>query len=119
MKIMIEDNEDDIKSNVKMVFTKPRFEVIRDANGGLVEKQDRDLPDLIILDINLNNKDGGDICARLKKNLRTRHIPIILISAIMDLKQISQYCGADDYLIKPFNISELENKVMMHLRHAA
>ena len=108
-----------MRTLAKSILSKKGIEVISDPTGDLVSNLSQDLPDLIILDINLTDRDGGDICTKLKTDRRTRHIPVILISAIMDLGLISQFCGAEDYLIKPFTVSELEQKVMRLLPYAA
>jgi two-component system phosphate regulon response regulator PhoB len=115
MKILIADDEKDFTDIMKSILTKKGYEVIIDPNGHLLDNLSYDLPDLIIIDINLPNRDGGDLCAKLKLESHTKHIPIILISAIMDLKQISQFCGAEDYLVKPFSKSDLEEKISRHL----
>jgi DNA-binding response OmpR family regulator len=116
MKILIADDEKDFTDIMKTILTNKGFEVIIDSNGNLLDNMRNGLPDLIILDINLPNRDGGDLCTKLKLENHTKDIPIILISAIMDLKQISQLCGAEDYLIKPFGKKDLEEKVFHQLK---
>jgi DNA-binding response OmpR family regulator len=108
MKIIICDDEKDFSQIVKRTLEGKGYEVILDPTGFMLDNLNKDLPDLIILDINLCHRDGGDLCTKLKHEDHTKHIPVLLISAIMDLKPISQFCGADDFLIKPFQISELE-----------
>lgn len=67
------------------------------------------IPDIIICDINLTEKDGFEICETLKKDLRTSHIPTIILTALSDsesyLKGLES--GADLYLTKPFSYSIL------------
>ncbi len=111
MKIIIADDEKDFGNLMKTVLESKGHEVIIDSNGNKLNHLREELPDLILLDINLQSLDGGDLCTRLKQTNLTKHIPIILISAIMDLKQISQFCGADDFLIKPFEKAELLGKI--------
>ena len=107
MKIIIADDEKDFGNLMKTVLEAKGHEVIIDSNGYTLDHLLDELPDLILLDINLQSLDGGDLCTRLKNKNLTKHIPIILISAIMDLKQISQFCGAEDFLVKPFAKAEL------------
>jgi CheY-like chemotaxis protein len=118
MKIIIADDQEDTRAMVSSILSQKGYEVTGDATGETINRLDRNLPDLIILDINLQNKDGGDICTKLKSQAHTRDIPILLISGIMDLKQISQFCGAEDYLIKPFTASQLEEKVKTYFNSA-
>lgn len=69
------------------------------------------LPDLIILDINLQNVDGRDICMLIKNTAHTNHIPVILMSAnIVLLYTYKDYC-ADAILEKPFELKVLINTV--------
>lgn len=96
---------------MKIVLESKGYEVVIDANGYILDHLQDELPDLILLDINLQSLDGGDLCTRLKQKTQTKHIPVILISAIMDLKQISQFCGAEDFLIKPFEKAALLGKI--------
>ena len=68
-------------------------------------------PNLIILDYLTTDGLSSELCLELKNNQQTKHIPVILISARKDLKQIAKDSCADAYILKPFDIPELENKV--------
>ena len=68
-------------------------------------------PDLFILDLWLGRSDGRKICRLLKKGEKTKHIPIMLVSAVTGLSKYAQDCGADDFLEKPFEIKDLVSKV--------
>lgn len=70
-------------------------------------------PDIILLDLHISNVDGAEVCRNLKKNPDTSHIPVILLSAVSEeeIKKISQDCGADGFLAKPFNSVDLVAKV--------
>ncbi|WLQ12379.1 PleD family two-component system response regulator [Hahella aquimaris] len=77
----------------------------------------RDLPDIILLDIQLPGMDGFEVCRRLKSNANTRHIPVIFLTAKNDVDDmVNGYKqGAVDYVIKPFNWFELIAKVNTQL----
>ena len=82
----------------------------------IFNKIDEFHPDLILLDIMLAGMDGREICKNLKQGTDTRLIPVILISATHDVKQsINNFGAPDDYLPKPFDISNLLNKVKHQL----
>ncbi|MFH1807618.1 MAG: PAS domain S-box protein [Pseudomonadota bacterium] len=74
-------------------------------------------PDLILLDVRMPGLDGLEVCRRLKADLATRHIPIILISAFADAADWVQglQLGAADYISKPFQTDELLTRVQTHL----
>ena len=80
------------------------------SNGtDAIEKAFEHIPDIIICDINLPDKDGFEICEILKKDLRTSHIPTVILTALGDresyLKGLES--GADLYLTKPFSFAIL------------
>ncbi len=71
------------------------------------------LPDLILTDVNMPEMDGYELCKAVKDNLKTRDIPIILVTAQDDRESLVRglSLGADDFLIKPVNLSELQARV--------
>jgi len=78
------------------------------------------LPDVILLDIMLPGEDGMEILKKLKASVKTRHIPVIMItakSAEYD-KVLGLDSGADDYITKPFGIMEFLSRVRAVLRRA-
>jgi len=74
-------------------------------------------PDLILLDVRMKGMDGFEVCRRLKARGDTRHIPIILLSAFADTKEMvaGMQLGAADYISKPFQAEELLTRVKTHL----
>ncbi|MBI1879521.1 MAG: PAS domain S-box protein, partial [Chloroflexi bacterium] len=74
-------------------------------------------PDLILLDLNLPELDGLEICTRLKADQQTHEIPVIFISGTDDVsKKVKAFeVGGVDYILKPFQISEVLARVNMHL----
>lgn len=76
----------------------------------------RELPDLILLDVVMPGMDGFELCKRLKGDLDTHHIPIIHLTALgKDAKVRSFASGADDFLDKPINFLELRARIRSHL----
>ena len=82
----------------------------------------RIIPDVIISDILMPDVDGYEFCKRIKKDERTSHIPVLLLTALHskehEIEGLS--CGADDYVTKPFDISILHTKIenMLSVRAA-
>jgi class 3 adenylate cyclase len=93
--------------------------VLEAANGidALKLAQSR-LPDLILLDVTMPGMSGFDVCARLKSDEQTQGIPVVMLTALSDVDHRVQglKLGADDYLSKPFNPRELEERVRTRLR---
>lgn len=75
-------------------------------------------PDLILLDINMPEMDGFEVCRRLKADIRFRDIPVIFISALTEtLDKVRAFSeGGVDYITKPFQFEEVEARVETHLK---
>ena len=78
-------------------------------------------PDLILLDLMLPSVDGLTLCQRLRRDKRTSNIPILMISALGGLRdKITGFnSGADDYIIKPFDLEELYVRIKALLRRTS
>ena len=74
--------------------------------------------DLIISDIMMPVMDGIKLCKNIKQNIRTCHIPVIILSAKTDIKDQLEglQVGADDYISKPFSIAVLTSKIQNMMR---
>ena len=109
-KILIVDDEADILRATKIRLMSFGYEVITAGNGmSAIDLVQKDMPDLILLDLRLPQMSGDEICARLKSDEKFRHIPVIIFTASSDAntsKNVRE-SGADGYLIKPFAPEEL------------
>jgi DNA-binding response OmpR family regulator len=92
----------------------------RDGEDGLRIAEEQ-VPDLILLDIMMPKMKGRDVCARLKANPKTAHIPVIFLTALglADHIKAGMDLGAEDYIVKPFEPAELKERIAVVLsRHA-
>ncbi len=106
--LLIEDNADVVMYIVSLL--KKEYEIHTAPNGLLgIERALEIIPDIIISDVMLPEMDGYEVCETLKKDERTSHIPIILLTAkAAESDRITGLrMGADAYLMKPFNKEEL------------
>lgn len=89
------------------------YEVVTISDGRKVfDTVEQVHPDLILLDVMLDNLDGREICRAIKNNRMFSGIPVIMISATHDLKSLLDQPGApDDFIAKPFDIYYLISKV--------
>lgn len=110
--LVVEDNAD-ILEYISVSFSES-FEVITAVNGevGVVRAFDV-LPDIIVSDVMMPVMDGITLCHKLKGDMRTSHIPIILLTAkdTMQDKEEGYQVGADSYLTKPFSASLLRSRI--------
>ena len=111
---MIADDDPGIVDAVEMMLEFEGYEVSSTLNGATV-LQLHEFPDLFLLDIWMSGQDGRDICRELKKQERAKNIPVIMISASTDLARSAKEAGADDFLEKPFNMTDLMSKIALHL----
>ena len=121
-KILIVDDTKDILLVVSRRLKSWGFEPLTASSGeeGLALAEAH-VPDLILLDIMMPKMKGRDVCTRLKANPRTAKIPVIFLTALglADHIKAGMDLGADDYIVKPFEPSELKDRITIVLaRHA-
>jgi len=106
--LIIEDNKD-VAHYLKTCLT-GKYQTIHSVNGEIgIETAFEKVPDIIICDVMMPVKDGFEVCSTLKSDERTDHIPVILLTAKVAMKDklTGLSCGADAYLTKPFVKAEL------------
>ncbi|MEZ5038688.1 MAG: two-component regulator propeller domain-containing protein [Saprospiraceae bacterium] len=106
--LIIEDNRD--VQQYLITLLEPKYTLYLADNGREgIEMAFEHMPDLIISDVMMPEKDGFEVCDTLKKDDRTSHIPIVLLTAKASVESRIQGLerGADAYLAKPFNEKEL------------
>jgi two-component system cell cycle response regulator len=113
---------DDIPANLKLLEAKllnQYFEILTASDGETaLEIAEAKQPDIILLDVMLPGMDGFETCQRLKKNPKTNHIPVIMVTALSDSADRVRglQCGADDFLTKPLNDTALFARVRSLVR---
>lgn len=115
--LIIEDNADTRRFLEAMLGKE--FDIISAENGIIgIDYARNKAPDLILLDIMLPILSGYDACSLLKKDEKTKRIPIIFLSAKNSVQDITQglTSGADDYIAKPFDYKELVARIKARLR---
>jgi diguanylate cyclase (GGDEF)-like protein len=108
--VLVVDDEEPIRKIVAFQLEKAGYEVSACADGEeALRTVDERQPDLILLDVMMPNLDGYEVCKCLKSNYQTSHIPIIMVTAKSELENRLQGFedGANDYITKPFAITEL------------
>ncbi len=120
-KILVVEDEPDILEMVRYNLDQAGLDVetAEDAECGLQSIQET-LPDLIILDLMLPGIDGLDMCRQIKRDARTRHIPILMLTARKEEidRIVGLELGADDYVVKPFSPRELVLRTQAILRRS-
>lgn len=114
-KILVVDDEPDMLDLATVRLKKLGYEVIEavDAEEALSILQ-KDIPDLILLDLLLPKIQGDELCKKLKADDKFKHIPVILFTASairLSFSEKIKEMGADDCIMKPFEPEELLSKV--------
>ncbi len=110
--LLIVDDNHDIRKFVKHHF-EPEYSVLegKDGKEGW-EKALEKVPDIIVADIMMPQIDGVELCRKIKNDERTSHIPVLILTALStNEKQLAGIAaGADDYIMKPFDVTLLKAK---------
>ncbi|HQV31545.1 MAG TPA: response regulator [Calditrichia bacterium] len=116
--LIVDDTQESI--DLLVYFLKPTgYRVLTATNGyKALEIINATPPDLILLDVMMPEIDGYEICERVKKDPKTQHIPVIMITALRELKDkiTGLEAGADDFISKPYDSVELLARVKSLLR---
>jgi DNA-binding response OmpR family regulator len=114
-RILVVDDDVDILEFVQPYLNEEGYYVQTSPSGLIFQHVQRDLPDLILLDVLLNGKDGRVLCRQLKANELTKHIPVILFSAHIRREDALKESRADDFIGKPFDLRDLLEVVNKYL----
>ena len=120
-KILVIDDEEWLREMIQLALRQRGFQVIEAANGADgIEKARKDLPDLILCDVNMGKVDGYLTLASLRNEAPTAAIPFILMTGLADNAGMrhGMELGADDYLPKPFTTDALYAAVDARLKKA-
>ncbi len=118
-RILIVDDEKDIRELLSFQLQQHGFTTITANNGEeALNKIEEKPPDLIILDLMMPKMDGAEVCRALKREEKTRRIPIIMLTAKGEEidRVVGFELGADDYVAKPFSPRELALRVKAVLK---
>ena len=117
--ILVVDDEESIIELLRFNLEKEGY-LVRVAKDGpeALERVEKEIPDLLVLDIILPGMDGLEVCRQLRLNPKYRQIPIIMLTAkgeVID-KVLGLELGADDYMTKPFSPRELLARIKARMR---
>ena len=110
-KILLADDEEDIKTVIKLYLESKGYDVVTSYDGlDTLDKVKAEKPDLILLDIMMPVINGFEVCKQLKADENTSHIPIVMLSAASQADSVERAieAGALDYIVKPFEPPRIE-----------
>ena len=115
--ILVVEDDGPIRASIRRALAYEGHQVTEAADGqAALDAVSRSRPDLVLLDLTLPNVDGLEVCRRLRA--AGDDMPILMVTArdAVDARVLGLDAGADDYLVKPFDISELNARVRALLR---
>jgi diguanylate cyclase (GGDEF)-like protein len=116
--ILIVDDTPENLTVLRQMLTEHGYRVRPALSGEIALKAvEADIPDLILMDIMMPGMDGFEVCEKLKSDARTRDIPVLFISALIETEDKVRgfKAGGVDYIIKPFHTAEVLARVETHL----
>ena len=119
--IFVIDDEKDIREILKINLESEGYGVSTFSSAAEAKKGlESEKPDLILLDVMMEGKDGFEFCREIRSNEKLKFIPVIFLSAKSEEfdKVLGLELGGDDYLTKPFSIKELRSRIKAVLRRS-
>ncbi|MDO9485292.1 MAG: response regulator [Actinomycetota bacterium] len=117
--VLVVDDDEDIRDIVALRLGVVGHTVRQASNGDeCLEAIESERPDIILLDIQMPRMNGIDVCRNIKANPEFSLIPVLLLTARGQESDVSKGfdAGADDYIVKPFSLQELQSRVERFLR---
>ena len=121
-RILVVDDEARVREMLEFRLRLFGYEVLTAANGSeALDVAASEKPDLVLLDVMMPELDGFQVCSRLKQNEATKNIPVVMLTAKAEAKDVTRAfnSGAEDYVVKPYDPVVLQQKVVQNLRAPA
>jgi two-component system phosphate regulon response regulator PhoB len=119
-KVLVIEDDKDIRDTIVYILEEEKYEVISSGDSKILKSINDFKPDLILMDNWLtewkSDANGQQLSKELKSNPATSHIPVIIISAVSNIKEIAEAGLADSYLRKPFDMAELVEMVKKYIK---
>jgi len=110
-KVLLIEDDKDIRDTIIYALREHQYEVIDSEDAKILKTLDDINPDLILLDNWLtdwkSDANGQQLSKEIKSNPATSHIPVVIVSAVSNIKEVADAAMADGYLKKPFELTEL------------
>ena len=117
-KVLIVDDESDITETLAYILQAKGFRPTIAYDGmECLKKISEEIPDMVLLDLKMPAMDGYEVCQTMRNGVKTKAIPVIILTSSGDTDSVAKAhkVGASDYVVKPFNITTLLQKMRKFL----
>jgi CheY-like chemotaxis protein len=117
-RILVVDDEPRVREMIEFRLRQYGYDVLQAADGReALSVASEEQPDLVLLDVMMPELDGFQVCSRLKQHEATEHIPVVMLTAKAEAKDVTRAfnSGAVDYVVKPYDPLVLQQKVVQNL----
>jgi DNA-binding response OmpR family regulator len=117
MRLLIVEDDDRVAAALSSVLSRHGFDIVRARTAARALDLMYTRPDLVLLDLGLPDRDGFEVCGRIRK---VANVPVIMVTARADLSARIHglYLGADDYIVKPYDLRELIARIHAVVRRS-
>lgn len=120
MQVLVVDDDKDLLEMVALVLTSNNMKVLcLNQGSGLFDSISADKPDIVLMDIYLGDSDGRELCRKLKNTEEYSGIPVILYSAGNIPNATIKQSLADDFITKPFEVTQLLKRINLQVKKNA
>jgi DNA-binding response OmpR family regulator len=110
--IMLVDDDTDLLFLLTKQFERAGFETTACLNGrNLINQLLEKKISVVLLDISMGSVSGKDLCKTIKSDKRTAGIKVLMMSADVDIKQVTSSCGADGFITKPIDMNKAKQAI--------
>ncbi len=113
-KILVAEDERDIRELIEFALQYNGHEVLTAVDGlSAWDITVAEQPDLVLLDVRMPRMDGYEVCRRIKRSEKLRHIPVAFLSAKGQEAEVQAGldAGAEEYILKPFSLEQLDQTI--------
>jgi DNA-binding response OmpR family regulator len=113
--ILLVEDDPSIQDAMQLVFLEPEYRLLVCSRAEEVLRRNKLVPDIYLIDKRLSGYNGLELCRMLKSDEKTKNVPVIILSALPNIKELAAEAGADGAIEKPFKIQLLLEKILMVL----
>lgn len=111
-KVLVIENDADIRHIVQFILEQEGFATMSIPEPDTLSEISQFKPNLILIDEFINNEPGHRLCRKIKQEPLLAHLPVIILSTANDIELIATECNANDFIRKPFDVTEMVQKVV-------